>query len=107
MNRPEIILLPLARQDLRDIWSYVARENSELVADLLLTRIEATLEVLAFVPLIGARRHDFPGKPYSFPVRPYAVFYVRNPGGEGIVVWRVLHGARNMKRIVKKPKDKK
>jgi plasmid stabilization system protein ParE len=106
MSRPEIILLPLARRDLREIWRYIGKENSEFVADVVLTRIQSTLDVLAFAPFIGKRRDDFPGKPYSFPVRPYAIFYVPKPDQDGIVVWRVLHGARNLKRIVKRPKGK-
>jgi toxin ParE1/3/4 len=97
--------MPLAKRDLRGIWRYIKRENSELVADLVVSRIYGVFDVLAAAPRIGRVRKDLPGEPRSFPVRPYAIFYVPKTERAGILVWRVLHGARDLQLIVKRPKD--
>jgi len=100
-----IVRAELARTDIFEIWDYIAAENSAIVADMVLARITGALEVLAFAPLIGRKRPDLRGNPRSFPVRPYIVIYEPLQDGGGIFVWRGLRGARNLKRIVKKPKD--
>jgi plasmid stabilization system protein ParE len=92
--------------DLGGIWSYIADNSSASIADAVLARIFGALEALSFAPLIGRVRADLNGKPRSFPVRPYTIIYEPLPHNDGIVVWRVLHGARDLKRIVKRPKGK-
>jgi plasmid stabilization system protein ParE len=56
--------------------------------------------------MIGRKRTDLRGGPRSFPVRPYTIIYAPLPERDGIFVWRVMHGARDLKRIVKRPKGK-
>jgi toxin ParE1/3/4 len=99
----EIIRAPEAEQDLMEIWSYIADKGSPVIADAMLARIVAALDILAAAPLIGRRRTEFEGTPRSFPVRPYIVFYEPLPKRKGILVWRVVHGARDLVRIVRKP----
>lgn len=101
-----IVRADLARIDIFDIWTYIAGENSPLIADAMLARISGALEVLASAPMIGRKRTDLRGSPRSFPVRPYTIIYEPLPEKDGIFVWRIVHGARDLKRIVKRPRGK-
>ena len=71
----------------------------------MLARISGALEVLAFAPLIGRRRPEFTGKPRSLAVRPYVIFYEPLPANDGIVLWRIVHAARRLKPLVKRPDE--
>jgi toxin ParE1/3/4 len=99
---PRIVRSPLARQDLLDLWGYLAAETSPSLADGFLSRLYGALELLASAPYIGRERAEFPGSPRSIVVRPYVIFYTPLEG-EGIVVWRVLHGARRLEDLVQPP----
>ena len=41
--------------------------------------------------------------PRSFVVRPYVVFYEPLPDDNGILVWRIIHGARDLPRLIHPP----
>lgn len=92
-----------AHADLLAIWQYIAHERSAPVADAVLARIRGAMEMLAFAPQIGRRRPEFAGSPRSMAVRPYVIFYEPLPEDDGIIVWRVLHGARDLQRVVRPP----
>lgn len=98
-----ILRAPLARNDLLDIWAYIADQSSASIADGFLARIYGALEVVASAPYVGRERAEFPGSPRSIVVRPYVIFYEPLPEGDGIAVWRVLHGARLMEDILRRP----
>jgi toxin ParE1/3/4 len=103
MASPRILRSPEARQDLLDIWSYIAEENAPSVADAVLARLQGAMEVLAHAPLIGRERPEFSGNPRSIAVKPYVIFY--EPIADGIVIWRVLHGARDLAPHIRKPQQ--
>ena len=96
MTAPRIVRAPRARQDLLDIWALIAREAAPPVADAFLARIYGALDVIAYAPHIGRERAEFRGSPRSIPVPPYIIFYAPLPEGDGIMVWRVIHGARRL-----------
>jgi toxin ParE1/3/4 len=104
MATPRILRTAEARQDLLDIWVYIARESTAAIADAFLARIFGALEIVAFAPHIGRERPEFSGAPRSIAVRPYVVFYQPLPEGDGILVWRVIHGARALRRFVRAPR---
>jgi toxin ParE1/3/4 len=80
-----------ARNDLEEIWHYVATDNVE-AADRLVAGIEARFRILADSPRMGRARDDLaPGFRY-FPVENYLILYRMEADGIGIV--RVLHAAR-------------
>jgi toxin ParE1/3/4 len=106
-DQRHVILTPLAKRDLNQIWRYAAREYSELAADTIVGRITAALHVLAAAPRIGSVRSEYPGSPRGFPVRSHIVFYVPLEDTKGIAVWRILHGARDLRRLVRKPEEMK
>ena len=98
-----ILRAPLARADLLDIWTYIASESSPSIADTVLARIYGALEVVASAPYIGRERAEFDGSPRSLVVRPYVIFYEPLADGDGIAIWRVLHGARRMEDLLRRP----
>lgn len=106
MAAPRILRAPEARQDLLDIWAYIAEQSAASIADAFLARLMGAMEVIAYAPHIGRERSEFPGSPRSIAVRPYIIFYEPLPEGDGILVWRVLHGARDLERVVQRPRGR-
>lgn len=80
---------PLARQDLSDIFQYLAAETDIERARKFLLLIEEKCELLAKFPEMGRARHEFVVSLRSFPVKNYIVFYLS--AKNGIEVLRVLH----------------
>ena len=100
----EIVRRPAANRDLVTTFRYYAREAGLRVADRFFTEVEATFARLARNPGLGTRY-----EPYEplyadlryFPVsrfRDFLVFYRAVP--DGIEVFRVLHGARDIHGIL-------
>ena len=89
---------PRAQRDLFSIWHYIAHENAPSIADAFLARLTDAMSFIASAPHIGRERPDLPGNLRSFSVRPYAIFYQIIPEGDGIVVVRVIHSARDLPR---------
>lgn len=98
-----VLRAPLARNDLLDIWTYIAGNSSAAIADRFLARIYGALEVISQSPFVGRERPEFPGSPRSIVVRPYVIFYEPLADGDGIAIWRVLHGARHIEDLVERP----
>ena len=85
-----------AKQDLVDIWGYIAKNNIS-AADHVLDQIDATCYKLADSPGIGRLREDLSADLRSLAVGNYVIFYQRLD--DNVVVIRVLHGARNIQQI--------
>ena len=85
-----------ARQDLIDIWLYVA-DNDPTAADGVLDRIDNACRLLTASPEMGPARNDIrPGLRY-LPVTPYLILYRATDTTLEIV--RVLHGRRDVPRL--------
>lgn len=82
-----------ARNDLEEIWHYVATDNVK-AADRLLMGIGVRFRVLADSPLLGRARDDLATGFRYFPVDNYLILYRIEADGVGIV--RVLHAARRL-----------
>jgi toxin ParE1/3/4 len=92
----QLRISPRAREDLLEIWSYVA-EDSETNADGFIDKIHETMELLAGQPGLGRHREELAPGIQSFPVGRYIIFYrVVLPA---IEIVRVLHGARDIENI--------
>ena len=96
----DIIRRPSANRDLVAIFRYYAREAGVRVADRFFVEAEATFARLARMPRIG-KAYDPDEQLFAdlrfFPIsryRDYLVFY--RPIEDGIEVYRVLHGARDI-----------
>jgi toxin ParE1/3/4 len=99
-----IIRRPAANRDLVAIFRHYAREAGLRIADRFFAEAEATLARLAGMPGMGTR-YDPDEQLYAdlryFAVsryRDYLVFY--RPLPDGIEVYRVLHGARDIQGIL-------
>lgn len=87
-----VILLPHAREDLREIKEYIAKENPE-VSRRVAERIKQALHVLSENPYIGNLKDDegilerhLPGIPYTLPYR-----IINND----LQILRVFHESQN------------
>lgn len=91
-----VTLTSLARDDLHSIWNYIARDNLS-AADRLIDQIFERCAVYATQPDAATPADRFQAGLRFFVVGSYVVFY--RPDDDGILVVRVLHGARNLEEL--------
>lgn len=86
----------LGKQDLREIWLYIA-ENSPLYADKFIDTIFQKCQFLAENSQVGVERKEIMQGLRSFPIKRYLIFYsqVENT----IIVKRILHSSRDINLI--------
>ena len=94
---------PLAQDDLLEIWGYIGADSGRF-ADAMLDRIEAKLTQLATNPHLGRPRSELLPNLRSLAVGNYVLFY--EPSNDGITLIRVLHGARDIPRLLHDTPDK-
>jgi toxin ParE1/3/4 len=82
-----------ARQDLLDIWSYIA-EDSEAAADRFVDLVIQHLRLLATNPYIGRRRDELRPGYRSFSVGQYLIFF--RIAANSIEIMHILHGRRDI-----------
>jgi toxin ParE1/3/4 len=90
---------PTSRSDLREMWSYIAERNLH-AADAQLRLVEEKILFLSDNPRAGPARPELRPRIRSFPVGSYLIFYCPIRGGIELI--RVLHGARNLRRLFKR-----
>jgi toxin ParE1/3/4 len=93
-----------AERDLSDLFDYIARESGVDRAEMILRRIEQSLNILAELPLIGRVHRELDGAPRTFSIWPWIVIYEPEPSGNGILVWRIIDGRRDLPKLVRPPK---
>ena len=86
-----------AREDLLDIWLFVAARNSETVADRVYDGIEQTCELLREHPQIGRARPEIHGDARSLVIDRWLALYRVTENGAQIV--RIIDGARDLAAI--------
>ncbi len=91
-----------SESDLTEIAMYIGRDNPE-AAMRLLERFQRTLEMLLKNPLVGQSRDDLAPGLRLYPVQNYLLLYRVAP--DGIDLLRVLHGARNVKAVLRSSKQ--
>jgi toxin ParE1/3/4 len=89
----EIRLSRQARDDIGQIWDYLAAQNLQ-IADRVLQRLDARFEVLQQFPETGVHRRDIDDTARMLIEHPYIIFYRIIPNG--VQITRILHGARNI-----------
>jgi toxin ParE1/3/4 len=82
-----------AQADLREIREYIDKDNPT-AARRFVERLRTQARKLAATPGIGRSRKDLRPDLFSLAVGRYILFYRPQPGG--IVLVRVLHGARDL-----------
>jgi toxin ParE1/3/4 len=94
---PRVLRTPEALTDLRAIVSYIAQDNSS-AASKWLEEIEYLFAILATQPKIGERvRTKRLGRVRRVSRQQYVVYY--KSLSDGVEILRVIHGARDHKRI--------
>jgi plasmid stabilization system protein ParE len=91
-----------AQADLDTVWDYLAETASPAIADFVIARLYEAMHRAADAPLIY-QRTDFAGRPRRVNIFEYAIFFEIASNEDGIVVWRVLHGRRNLAPLVRGP----
>ena len=94
---PCLVILPAAQADLIEIGDFIAQDNPE--------------RALSFLAVIEAKVHQAAERPESFPARDdvrkglrsarhgrYLIFFL--DAGPEVQVVRVLHGARDLPRVL-------
>ena len=96
------VLSPLAKADLFDIWTYIA-DNSEPAADRVEQAIYDACVFVAEAPMRGHSRPDLTARSLRFRTVTrypnYAVVY--RPETAPLEIVAVMHGKRNIQRILK------
>ena len=92
-------LAPEARQDIREIWSFIARDSLDAAARVR-QEIRDECRRLAQNPHIGHRRDDLTTREgvRFWPVYSYLIVY--RPAARPLEILRVLHGKRDVRRMV-------
>jgi plasmid stabilization system protein ParE len=97
------VLTPLAKADVFDIWSFIAN-RSEDAANHVEQAIYNACAFVAEAPMRGHTRADLTGRPLRFWTLTrypnYTVVY--RPETSPLQVVAVLHGRRNLRRILKR-----
>ncbi len=95
------VLTPLAKADIFDIWAYIA-ENSETAADRVEEAIYQACGFLAQGPLRGHTRPDLTPRSLRFwTLSRYPNYTVVYPGTAPLQIIALLHGKRNISRVIK------
>lgn len=89
-----------AKRDYVQIWLHIAGDSVD-AADRVVAEFDEKLQLLAQFPGLGQSREDLAPSLRSFPVGNYLLFYRAVKGGIELV--RVLHGARDLRRLFRTP----
>lgn len=89
----------LAAEDMDDIWTYIGRDDTA-AADGFLLRLWAVFELLTNNPGMGRKREELRKGLRAIPEGAYVIYYRAIPGG--VEILRVLHGARDQRKALKK-----
>jgi plasmid stabilization system protein ParE len=92
------ILTQRARQDVEDIWDYIA-DDSIKAADRVLDALETAMVKLAMNPGIGHWREELTDKRHRF-LLVYSYMIVYRHESKPLQIIRVLHAARDAQSIL-------
>ena len=83
-----------AREDLFNIWLYIAEDGGEARADRYLRRLNDVISLLAQQPILGRARHEIAKGIRSFVAESHVLLYLVVE--DGIDLIRVLHGSQDI-----------
>ena len=92
------ILTPRAKQDVNDIWDYIANDNIE-AADRVLDALDNAMIRLATNPGIGHWRDELTDKRHRF-LLVYSYLIVYRHATKPLQIIRVLHAARDVQSML-------
>jgi toxin ParE1/3/4 len=82
-----------AREDLKEIWKYIAERNPTS-ADKFMREFARKFQLLADNPKIGRMHDEFILNLRSFSYKNYVIFYFQSESG--VEIYRILHGSRDI-----------
>ena len=95
------VLAPQAARDLVQIWRYIKKHASETTADRVESVIRGKIAFLAGTPGAGHTRRDLTELPVKFfPVYSYLIVYL--PEAQPLQVVSILHGRRDVERVLRR-----
>lgn len=83
-----------------DIWTYLAVEASEEIANRFVNAVKAAFEPLRHFPLAGAARDHLAANLRVTFHGKYAIYYLPRP--DALVIIRVVSGARDIAALVER-----
>ena len=92
----KLVIAPSARQDLSDIFDYIARDKLMAAANWV-EKIEEKCKLIAATPEFGEQRPEYGAKIRSSVVGRYVIFF--RPIESGIEVLRVVPGDRDIRSL--------
>jgi toxin ParE1/3/4 len=92
-----VVYTARAREDLLDIWLYVAAHNSEAVADRIYDRIAESCRLLADHPQLGRARPEIQPEARSLVIERWLALYRVTEYGAQIV--RIIDAARDLSAL--------
>ena len=93
----QILLTPLATEDLQEIWLYLAENTGNETANKFLSEVKKKCETVAGFPEMGRVRHEYLLNLRSFLFKNYILFYL--PLDDGIEVLRIVHSSRDIQQV--------
>jgi plasmid stabilization system protein ParE len=100
MASPRVARSDPAKDDLDGIWDYIASTGSPEIADFVIARLFEAMHRAAANPKLYRERAEYRKRPRRINVFEYAIFYEPLPEGDGIYVLRVIHGQRDIPRVL-------
>ena len=92
----KLVIAPSARQDLSDIFDYIARDKP-IAAAKWVEKVEEKCKLIATTPEFGERRPEYGVELRSSVVGRYVIFF--RPIENGIEVARVIAGDRDIRSL--------
>jgi toxin ParE1/3/4 len=99
MHSHKLIISPIARDDLKNIYQFGIRNWGKTQASNYLDTLKAQFWMLTDQPEMGIGREELLPTIRSFPVENHVIFY--RPGVEQIEIIRVLHGRQDPRHHIK------
>ncbi|MDH5736867.1 MAG: type II toxin-antitoxin system RelE/ParE family toxin [Gammaproteobacteria bacterium] len=99
MARHNLIIAPVAKADLKDIYQYGLRQWGQAQSNRYLDNIKEYLWTLTEQPLIGTERPELLPDIRSLPIESHTLFY--RVAIDTVEIIRVLHGRQDPQRHLK------
>ncbi len=99
MPAHQLVIAPVAKTDLKDIYQYGLRQWGQTQSESYLENIKEQFWILTEQPLIGVDRSELLSGARSLPIESHTLFYRVTP--DTVEIIRVLHGRQDPQRHLK------
>ena len=102
MTKYELVIAPVARDDLKDIYQYGCRHWGKVHSEGYLAAIKDQIWMLTEQPFLGVERPELLANIRSLPIQSHTLFY--RVASSKVEIIRVLHGRQDSQRHLKPKK---